>query len=428
MFRSLIFPFLILSFSLYAEDEVCEIPGTPFVEVQNLLKGINDNCQELARGTFRIQRTLAGRGQHLLERDSGGNYRATMNVQFKPKSGITTTPTQMQEAVNSCLRMMAPYLKGPEGNTILIRVLSPDETKLLPRGMRPEKMTIEIGENGSRSNNRMFSADDDCATYIHEMLHNLGLQDEYPETSEELKDKWNCRATTRKDSIMYYHTWALDSAVPKTILCDCSVPACEGLKAKADPELLRRIVLDNRWPLDSEFQRKYCTYNYTVVPTEAKDIEGLEIDSDTGDRFVFRYQTLDPFRGASYQRMLMTLNCSCADDECRQKKAEILSRISQPTPNQKSCPWGMKEDSREIAPGKYQAAFRDGKFRFSSTPERSTLLYPKQFRRAIAGTCEKNIEGYGMCSEFAYKGASAGKCQTPAECTNPDFYIGPTPQ
>ncbi len=427
MFVKLIFLFLI-SLSVFAEEE-CEVNGTPFQEVQNLLRAARDNCTEIPKGNFRIHDTLAQRAQHLLERDSNGNYRATFNIEFKPQQGVSATSQIMQTKMNECLQMVAPYLKGPDGNTITIRILSPDEIKTLPRRQRPRKYKIEIGPDGSRSNTRMFSADDDCATFTHEMLHHMGLQDEYHEADPEFASKWDCRPITREDSVMHTHTRGLEAALPRTIMCHCSSDACENLKLNPDSTIISRLSQVAGWPLTQEFQRANCTYTYSFLPPGTPAKNGLELVSDNGDTFVTKYQSQHPdVIQKKYLPTELVLTCICRDEACRRSKAQMLAKIGQTPPTISHCPAGTREESRTFANQSYSPAFHNGMLRFSTTPIRNTILYPNQFRRAVAGTCAENIAGYGMCSEYAYTGTEKGQCQTPEACRNPDYYIGTIPQ
>lgn len=426
---SLRFIFLtLLSFSSFAE-EVCEIPGTPFQEIQDLMRASRDNCVELPKGSFRIQNSESGRAQHLMERDSNGNYRATFNIDFKAMSGVSTTPQFMKDKLNECLMNVAPYLKGPDGNTITMRILLPGEIRSLPDNQRPQKFKINISEVGARSNTRLFGPDDDCHTITHEMLHHLGLQDEYPEMDPTLATHWNCRPLTREDSVMYLHTRGLAAALPQTLECQCTSGACETLRSSPDEAVIRRLSEVPGWPMTPEFQREYCSPAYAYAPQGTVPTEGLRIASDSGDAFVAKYYSLHPdARASRYVATEMTLNCRCADETCLNKKREILSKIGKPSPTPNVCPSGMRESTRVLDRGRYNPGFHNGKFRFSTTPARSSILYPNQFKRAVAGKCEENIPGYGMCSEYAYTGSKNNQCKTPQECRNPDFYLGKTPQ
>ncbi len=419
---------ILFTTSAFAEEE-CEIPGTPFQEVQNLLRAARDNCTEIQRGAFRIHNTLRGRANHLLERDSNGNYRATFNIDFKPQKGITTNPQFLREKMNACLKMVAPYLKGPDGNTITMRVLSPQETEALPDNQRPSKFKISIGAVGSRSNTLMFSSDDDCATFTHEMLHHMGLEDEYHEESVELAHKYNCRPETRDDSVMFTHTKGLESAVPRTVMCRCSTDACETLMANPDESTVRRLLQAPGWPMTQEFQRTNCTYRYSFLTEGTASREGLKVIRDNGDHLEAKFQSYHPDNiKKRFIPTEMTLTCTCRDDACRRTKTEMLAKIGQTPPPPTSCPSGFREASRELAAGTFRPGLHNGMLRYSLTPSRSTILYPNQFRRAVAGTCEENVAGYGMCAEYATTGSISGQCKTPQECRNPDFYIGPTPQ
>ncbi len=424
MYASSLFIILFLSFSLYAEEE-CQIPGNPFTEVENLIRGVRNNCEELAPGNFRLTKTESGRGQFLMERDATGNYRATFNVNYVPLRRVAADPAALARKVNECLAIVSPYLRGPDGNSLTLRVLSEEQTAQLPRPQRPRARTISVGAVGSRSNNTMFSIDDDCGTITHEFLHNVGLQDEYPETSEELRDTWACRPITRTDSVMYYHWEALNAAVPRTVSCECASPACETLRSTPDPEISRRLVRQSQWPMTPDFMNRYCTNRFTHAPATATYQDGLHGLLENGESFTVNFNSYWPNNTTNrFDLMNNELVCRCTTPDCVSKKAEFLPRIGQAAPNRDSCPQGMREVSKAWDRGTYPSGFSGNNFRFSTTPTRPSILFPNQFRRAIAGTCEDNVPGYGMCGGYAYRGRRAGVCETPAECSRPDFYLG----
>jgi hypothetical protein len=261
------------------------------------------------------------------------------------------------------------------------------------------------------------------------MLHHMGLQDEYPEESAELKDKWNCRPTTREDSVMYYHTYGLDAAVPSTILCGCNTNACENLVAHPDTKIIKMLTSVPGWPMNPEFQRQYCQSNYTILRSNPNPLQGLRIDSDSGDTFKATYHSWHPNNlTANYVPTEMVLTCTCHDDACRTMKNEMLKKVGTPSPTTKYCPVGFQQVSKKWDRGSYPTGIHDGLLRFSTTPVRDTILYPNQFKRAVAGKCEENIAGYGMCSEYAYKGSRTNQCETPDACRNPDYYLGTFPK
>ena len=151
-----------------------------------------------------------GTGDYLLKRKPDGNYQAVLNVKFEQANG-SVNPSTMMNRVKSCMQEIAPYMKGPNNQMLELVVLTPEETHSLPSDQRPALNTVKIQQAGFQTNSMNYAQDINCATITHELLHLLGLCDEYEEDRPEYGDQWNCRVTTSALSIMRQTTATLNA-------------------------------------------------------------------------------------------------------------------------------------------------------------------------------------------------------------------------
>lgn len=80
---------------------------------------------------------------------------------------------KMIKKINECMAMYEPHLKGPDGEILKIRAVNNDKE------IRPTP--IHILPPGSRQHSEGYTTDIECPTLLHEVLHLLGLVDEYKE-------------------------------------------------------------------------------------------------------------------------------------------------------------------------------------------------------------------------------------------------------
>lgn len=320
---------------------------------------------------------LAGRGQPLLA--FGSDEHAYLinqtgakhfEIEFNPVFvQIGTSARDHKSYVNACLKKYERFLKGPEGETLSIKAVSKNE-------IRPT--FIEIIPEGARSHSLGYSGDIDCPTILHETLHLLGLQDEYPEkVSGYIMDResgehrfvtdsaevvgYDCRATTVPESIMYDPMTAVLSVLPpnrlKVVTCVCEGPTgkrtCEKLKRLKDPSRL----------LSSKVCPKGLTSRSITEEGVAPEdlINLLEIPAETINGL------------PSVASGPAKLNFSPIDD-------------------------GAEGFSLE--------PFYDG----AGRAKRESLLMPAHFRAIVYPLCTEKNRRYRECTEEAYQNSAVKEC------------------
>lgn len=198
--------------------------------------------------------------RYRLRRISEKDYIVDLRVRFQGSDLIAQKI--MRDNAAKCLAEAAPFLKGPNGESLRIQY---SEDASLPENI------INIEKAGIRDDSHHYGGDTECSRVLHETLHLLGLVDEYvetekgfyvnPETGKPFNDgnkaAYDCRAIGPKDSIMAYHDLAYSQILPRykakyhTCQCTGNLLACETIINKAN------------W-----VRQKGCPSNFTAATRE----------------------------------------------------------------------------------------------------------------------------------------------------------------
>lgn len=164
-------------------------------------------------------------------------YVAEVNLNFEPQS----SRAHFQSYAQQCMDQAARYLRGPppQNARLEVRIGNPSGPPPAPRA------DIFIHPAPYRANSMNWSDNIDCSSVTHELMHVLGLVDEYHETaigfrynpethsfsfteSEATPDlaHSNCRAEGPFDSLMSNHMAAFATAHESYEAFTCS---CRGL-------------------------------------------------------------------------------------------------------------------------------------------------------------------------------------------------------
>ncbi|MCY4524482.1 MAG: hypothetical protein OXB84_07070, partial [Halobacteriovoraceae bacterium] len=198
-----------LAYDIDNIDDIVQIPDLVCVDrdAENNLVGTfehlinwNDNLSQF------IQCSTLGKGEsktisqpdnpiftdnYILQKNADGNYTIPLNLKFTatenydgtvPKNRVSGHYTNK---VRACLAQANQKMTGPDGKkiNILLRPASSQsqrqEDKCKPPG--EQNIEIKVGPGKLRSSVKRYAADIDCPTITHEILHLLGLCDEYKE-------------------------------------------------------------------------------------------------------------------------------------------------------------------------------------------------------------------------------------------------------
>ena len=219
----------------------------------NMFTGLIDDlqeqvqCFELKPGKEKTVYSNTGRDRsYRIKREpdnSSYSYVIPLNLQFSADEDYDgevprdQVPIHYIQRVQDCIKEANEKMLGPNGEKLKIVIQTP--TEQVDKNCIDDVKTIKVGSKEHRSNSGKYEADIDCETITHEILHLLGLCDEYieqlkghyidsetgerrsallnrMEEDEELmnsenydfKPAFDCRATT-ENSIMsnHYDRW-----------------------------------------------------------------------------------------------------------------------------------------------------------------------------------------------------------------------------
>ena len=146
----------------------------------------HQSCRDYAIGEERIKSSTGyGGGGYTIKRESNDNYTASLFIEFVPSVFYDNEDVPRRDQVQNHYRQMAqscidqanPYLKGPHGQKLNIVIRTPNANTCVP------KNTITIWNTWMNDDEAQAlnypSNINNCETITHEILHLLGLDDEY---------------------------------------------------------------------------------------------------------------------------------------------------------------------------------------------------------------------------------------------------------
>ncbi|MBI3544625.1 MAG: hypothetical protein HY075_15245 [Deltaproteobacteria bacterium] len=214
-------------------------------------------CEELTPGQSKVVQGNTGTGggaQYALSKVGPDAFRATVDLSFvqpnttPPKPVSAATSARLRNAVKACFTKLKGALKGDGGETLELALRESSDT-----GTAPPTHTIAV-DSVERMDAATWNEDIKCPVIAHEVMHVLGLPDEYPEKwigkkmnadgsfTEVKKDatpaatSYDCRAIAPLDSLMNDHNAAFDAYWPADLLvCKCQT---SDLKCTSDMDKL----------------------------------------------------------------------------------------------------------------------------------------------------------------------------------------------
>ncbi|MFY7992969.1 MAG: hypothetical protein ACOVP4_06740 [Bacteriovoracaceae bacterium] len=448
----------------FYNDVACKIETSPLTidELLGQLKEFDKtlSCRQLAVGESHVvdSNTLSSKSptgvsmRYSLERISEKKLKARLNLNFKPNSEVNVSAQEMFNRAQSCMKDYSPYFKGPDGEVLEIDIINSKDAKTLKSTQRPPRIDISISGPDHRSNAGNYESDIDCPTIAHEVMHLMGLCDEYNEqwngnyydpATGKVVDKdapgakfvnaANCRVHAKIPSIMSDQNKVIDEVIPKAPICKCESSDCT-MFTKASKKM-QDLYLKDPWGISNgRLNSDYCSYITQAPLTLAQyESEGELLHLDKAQESALTYTIR--YWDDSYPKQVQNLrvNCSCKDqnESCQNYLEQIqrdlsLSRI----PQKQFCPSGTSTISRKS--GKVDdsngVVFNDdGSFTFNGGwhDENASLLHPQHFERIASGTCPEKAKPYSSCAQFAYKTDPSGKCpEVPKECQDPKYFLG----
>lgn len=410
----------------------CEPLSPPLQAFQEIAAKLQETekvskCAELNPGQHKVfkkdRNAHYSTGSYLLKRKQDGNYQAILNVKFTQGAGSVTSQEMLARS-KRCLAEASPFMKGPQNQNIELLVFSPEETNSLPSDERPAVNNVSIEGPNFGTNAAAYNEKVDCATITHEILHLMGLCDEYEETRPEYtRFGWNCRVITKAPSIMRDLS-VYGKAVGQTLTCNCTTNTCRAVMNSSDD--LKKLYTGYSFyeASDYQFRSTYCKEEYISNTTNMSNPgKGALILSDESSALVVETRFVGPYFSSPYykiHRAKITCRCPAGDQKCIDQKQAAVRNISN-DPFRRSCPRESTYSGSEPGLKVNKAVFENDQIKIAVSPEIPSLLQPNHFNKILEGSCPGKSEGYQQCAEFAYKGQP---CTVPQVCNDDGFYLG----
>ncbi len=394
---------------------LCEQNSFPEIGNGQLIQYLTeprDSCTPLQPGQTRKQSGQPRGGgvetEYVMERDSRGDYHASLALEF-PNSAHAA---EVEQRVRTCLQTLAPYLSGPDGHKLEIKLLNQEQLNRLPPNLRPEIRPIDVVRYG-RANYQAYPNDITCPEILHEVMHLFGLNDEYYEN-----EHLYCRPVM-EDSLMVSETAFTESVIPTQIRCDCTGITCRSIMNSGNQRLIDAYTAQ-----DIPTLKQACEWSERVVtslsaPTfVANGPRGWNVQRDR----------VMPSASAPYyeiRRGTSACRCKATDRYCLEYRRGDLQRSRAVHQVKAFCPFGAPLLERKFVSATTPAGVdAQGIYSFPIPQGRNrSLLHPNQFRLVIGGNCPNASPNYRTCSNFANTLPNPS-CETPMACYDPRYYLG----
>lgn len=389
-----------------------------------------ESCDPLAPGTAKLfeldYSNYYATGDYLLTRKPDGNHQVLLNLNFKKGTG-TLPPEEMMQRTKACLVEAAPFMKGPNGELIELVALTPEETNKLPRNQRPKANNISIESADFGTNAAQYAEGIKCPTIVHEVLHLMGLCDEYEETRSKYGDMWNCRVVSKAPSIMR-DLDVYDRAVAKTNSCECDSQPCTAVMKSSNQDIIDIYTQQSVYDAtDFRFRNKYCSVKALPTSSRVSDpgkVMVLKSDNNNSITFEGRWVSYSPSAPHyAISRSEFTCVCPAGDSACLAEKSEVIENIRKPKRVSK-CPSGTKPLGVSSNKKVSVPTLQNNVLTITSDPMLPSLLQPNHFFKILEGTCPGKSSGYQECADFAYKNNRNAPCNVPEKCRDDKYYLG----
>jgi len=213
---------------LFRVEDVKAEAACPYPFFQDMLRNIQETnesvaCKELDIGQSKIVNfsdyESPTRISHKYEiiRKAEKEYRIRLNLVFLEnslrgaifKKQNVSDNEEMSNKVRECLEQLNQHLRGPNGENISIELIGKEEARE-PKYQDIANPVHISREKVDRETRQLYSLQSSCPTLAHELMHLLGLVDEYTETIDTNLTRQDCRSKGPIDSIMHDHQEAFD--------------------------------------------------------------------------------------------------------------------------------------------------------------------------------------------------------------------------
>lgn len=292
---------IFLGASTYAvvTAKTCRPQKLPIKFITDLKKIYADKnwnlCESLNVGESRVYQVYREKSptnvehSYQMKRTSKNEYLATFDFNFYDKDDPDDSSRNRgytyvwRKKANECLKAIGNGITGPNGEILKLQV---NENPKQRRG-EPSEIILMQGE---RANSHAWEKSMDCPTIVHEMLHLMGLVDEYKEKQsgyaldpnsgrmvwrkrDAEKPGYDCRALSKETSIMANQEEHWNKVFGKATL-NRKIQICECNESKLCEKYFQRN--------DETFQ-KYGHYLTQWKENEKNGIQDLVLDKQVDE-------------------------------------------------------------------------------------------------------------------------------------------------
>lgn len=451
-------------------------------EIKRMLSLVRDvsDCTPLEVGESRVTSKndrLADYVEQKYAVTNIGNdtYRVDLNINFVPdhvafqdETSGSAASAAMLERVRGCAEKANSAASDSLGRKLQFNILTPSESAELPEGLRPPEVNIMVrAADAGRQNSRAYNENITCAVVIHEMMHLMGLHDEYPEShignythkttgvvtpyynsngtfnaegmalvdanrdDYEAELSYQCRAVPNKSTIMKNTHSFFPQVVPESNICECS--NSEGFQRDACQEIFKQdqATKDRYLKLSSSrFEmipglNQYCT-RATVVSTiqlaKFEDLKYYNLVSDLRRNgrsisFVKNQASLGDDKVVRLFPGARTCSCPEGNEACMNMIEEI-SQIGADTNKVKSntCPFPTnvsRSGATEVTDPINQSVFNT-----PTEESRIPLFENAHVEKVLFPGCDSRGQKYVSCLDGAYSSAGHSCEAVPNFCSD----------
>lgn len=395
---------------LFSQERYCGVVGTNFQGIEDLLAAAVPlaACATLAPGQHRVVETTAAYGNQLnytLLAEAPQRHRVLLHARF-----IKNSSGAMLRRVQRCLEAVGPHLRSPDGNRLAFTILDDAGAARLSPESRPRPVEINVTAAGTRSFARGYAADIDCPTIVHEVLHLVGLCDEYHGNM----DRSPCRAPGAEDSVMRNQARAFHSHVPRRVTCRISAEVSEQARQLIRTSRQAQRFLQQPGVLSfvgTEFLNAYCTY--TSSPLRRTVTEGAlparASFAPLGSEGILL--TNWAFSTGQGDLVREEYRCQCTDDVCRRTRRALLDTAQPRLPE--DCQYPLEPETVAWGSSDAKCVVAGDQVSFGIAADGRGLLSNAHVREALTQGCQGANGTYRACAQRAYQSS----CDPmPAQC------------
>lgn len=464
---------LLFTSTLWAGQDCidCSVPQSPpATPPAPITYAENKNCRPIEVGQGRLSDQVAvedtnsipANREYLLYRRSEKKFEVIYQLDFKPIVGAdapaTMSGADMAERARQCLAMLPPA-RLSDGRELTFRFITPEQRNLII-GKAPPKITINVVK-ASRGNAENFAEDFRCGQVIHELLHKVGLCDEYHETGG-AANVGKCRPQAQGSSVMGngMHQ-AYDDAAGEPFSCNLASQP-DTLSYLNDPTSTHKELLMKRH-FRHIGNRPWNAFGHQNPPAGSPksvcckllgpQTQLPTLPSNSSPRVSLIENSAESLRFKNTEAFLMhnsitkkynlslqeqNYECKIADvavehqPACREYLELIrpeLESVADPNRTMYTCPVDLPGPpiNFDIGPGEIELSGQTLQLRNKGNGR--SILHSGHFERILAGECSSPAtQVYDRCSRFAYEhnytnAQKAMSCEEllPAECKRVDW-------